>query len=293
MKFSVVTPSFGQLDWLELCLASVADQRGIEFVEHIVCDSGSPGIESFRQRMMQKFPATCQYKLNFIVGADAGMYDAINKGLRRAVGGVCSYLNCDEQLLPGALECVDRRLAGEPQVDVLFGDTVVVDGDGEALCYWRPYVPSLAHLGMATLNTLSCSTFFRRGVVERGHFFDPSWKVAGDMMWVRDLLRAGWRMTCLHQPLAIFTWLGANLGLSATAQEEFAATRHSSSSWQRGLLRLRHGMKKFASGAYLRRSFDYRIFSLRSPAERQTFTASRLGWAWPSSPVRVPSENVD
>lgn len=293
MKFTVVTPSFGQLDWLECCLASVADQRGVEFVEHIVCDGGSPGIERFRDDMLQRFSASSQYKLEFVVGPDAGMYDAINKGLGRATGEVCSYLNCDEQLLPGALERVERRLAADPQVDVLFGDAVVVNGDGEALCYWRPYVPSLSHLGVATLNTLSCSTFFQKKIVERGHFFDPSLKVAGDMMWIRDLLRAGWNMTCLHQPLAIFTWLGANLGLSATAQEEFAATRHSSSFWQRVLLRLRHVVMKFASGAYLRRSFDYRIFSLRSPSKRQKFAAARLGWAWPSSPVSVPFKNVD
>jgi len=293
MTFTVVTPSFGQLDWLEFCLASVADQRGVEFVEHIVCDGGSPGIEKFRENMLQRFPASPQYKLDFVIGPDAGMYDAINKGLRRSSCGVCSYLNCDEQLLPGALQQVDRRLAVDPQVDVLFGDTVVVNGNGEALCYWRPYVPSLAHLGVATLNTLSCSTFFRKKIVDRGHLFDPSLKVAGDMMWVRDLLRAGYRMTCLHQPLAVFTWLGENLGLSVTAREEFAATRQSCSSWQRVLLRLRHGLRKLLSGVYVRRNFDYRIFSLRSPSERQTFVASRLGWAWPSSPLRVPSENVD
>jgi len=26
MTFSIITPSFGQLDWLRLCIASVADQ---------------------------------------------------------------------------------------------------------------------------------------------------------------------------------------------------------------------------------------------------------------------------
>ena len=157
MKFSIVTPSFGQLDWLELCLASVADQGGgraeagdlslsngqaepadsgrepevSEFsIEHIVCDAGSEGIEVFKNRMLERFPQTPHYRLEFLIGPDAGMYDAINKGLSRATGDICSYLNCDEQLLPGALERVDRRLAGEPQVDVLFGDAVVVDGDG-------------------------------------------------------------------------------------------------------------------------------------------------------------------
>ena len=101
MRFSVVTPSFNQLDWLELCIASVADQRETGSVEHIVCDGGSAGIEGFKERMLVRFPETKNYRLEFVVGPDAGMYDATNKGLRRANGEICSYLNCDEQLLPG------------------------------------------------------------------------------------------------------------------------------------------------------------------------------------------------
>jgi GT2 family glycosyltransferase len=40
MKFSIVTPSFRNSRWLKLCIASVADQQGVEF-ENIVQDSCS------------------------------------------------------------------------------------------------------------------------------------------------------------------------------------------------------------------------------------------------------------
>ena len=40
MKISIVTPSFRNSDWLKLCVASVADQAGVE-VEHIVQDAQS------------------------------------------------------------------------------------------------------------------------------------------------------------------------------------------------------------------------------------------------------------
>jgi glycosyltransferase involved in cell wall biosynthesis len=30
MKFSIVTPSFRNSKWLKLCIASVADQQGVE-----------------------------------------------------------------------------------------------------------------------------------------------------------------------------------------------------------------------------------------------------------------------
>ena len=45
-QFSIITPSFRQLDWLKLCAASIADQTGAT-VEHIVQDAGTgPELEA-------------------------------------------------------------------------------------------------------------------------------------------------------------------------------------------------------------------------------------------------------
>lgn len=281
MRFSVVTPSFNQLDWLELCIASVADQQQSEFTEHIICDGGSSGITDFEARMLARFPETPSYRLEFIIGPDAGMYDAINKGLHRAKGDVCSYLNCDEQLLPGALAAVTEFLGSHAELDVVFGDTIVVGPSGEALCYWRPYVPSLKHLSGATLNTLSCSTFFRRRVLEAGHLFEPQWKVVGDLRWIRGLLAKGRTMTCLPRPLAAFTFLGDNLGAGAKAREEFEASRDSVSGPVRFFRRGMHGLRKLFSGAYFRRKVTYDLFTLSDPSRRRRFTCESLGWTWP------------
>ena len=40
VRISIVTPSFRNSEWLKLCVASVADQAGVE-VEHIVQDAQS------------------------------------------------------------------------------------------------------------------------------------------------------------------------------------------------------------------------------------------------------------
>jgi len=281
VKFTVVTPRFNQLDWLELCVASVADQHGVESVEHIVCDGGSAGVGDFGKRMLEQFPQRPNYRLEFLVGPDAGMYDAINKGLRLAKGDVCSYLNCDEQLLPGALSAVAEYFVKNMATDIVFGDTIVVGRSGEPLCYWRPYVPSRGHLAGATLNTLSCSTFFRRRVVEAGHLFEPQWKVVGDLRWIRGLLEKKRTMACLVRPLALFTFLGDNLGAGAMAREEFEASRESSGALGRFLRRSRHGIRKLLSGAYVRRRVTYDLFALSDSLRRRRFTCDSLGWKWP------------
>jgi glycosyltransferase involved in cell wall biosynthesis len=283
MRFTIVTPSFNQLDWLELCLASVADQHGVASVEHLVCDGGSEGIDEFKGRMLARFPETSHYRLEFLVGPDAGMYDAINKGLRRSTGDICSYLNCDEQLLPGVLTTVGEYLAKHAEIDVVFGDSILVDAQGAALCYWRPYVPTLNHLAGATLNTLSCSTFFRGSMIEAGHLFEPQWKAIGDLQWIRGLLAKGRSMGCLHRPLATFTFLGDNLGASRIAMDEFEMTRTRRrgvrSIFRRGI----HFVRKIVSGSYTRRQITYHIFSIDNPHRRNRYSHSSLGWAWPRS----------
>ena len=95
MKFSIVTPSFRNSNWLKLCIASVADQQGVE-VEHIVQDSCS---DDGTQNWLPN-----DKRVKAFIEKDSGMYDAVNRGYRRATGDILAYLNCDEEYLPGALK---------------------------------------------------------------------------------------------------------------------------------------------------------------------------------------------
>ncbi len=93
LKFSIVTPSFKQPDWLRLCLASVADQQGDFAIEHIIQDNCSGEAVA---AVVAEFPGA-----QLFAEQDKGMYDAVNHGLKRTTGDICAYLNCDEQYLPG------------------------------------------------------------------------------------------------------------------------------------------------------------------------------------------------
>src|SRR5688572_33328672 len=109
MKISVVTPSFRNSRWLKLCIASVADQPGVQ-VEHIVQDAGSDdGTQDWLPH---------DKRVKAFIEKDAGMYDAINRGWQRAAGDVVSQLNCDEQYLPGALQAVGEYFQHHPETDI-------------------------------------------------------------------------------------------------------------------------------------------------------------------------------
>src|SRR5688572_24196636 len=97
MDFSIITPSFRSSKWLQLCIPSVGDQQGVS-LEHIVQDAGSD------DGTLDWLPT--DQRVQAYVEKDAGMYDAVNRGLRRAQGDFLAYINCDEQYLPGALQAV-------------------------------------------------------------------------------------------------------------------------------------------------------------------------------------------
>jgi glycosyltransferase involved in cell wall biosynthesis len=273
MRLSIITPSFRNSEWLKLCIASVADQQGVE-VEHIVQDAGS---DDGTQEWLPK-----DTRVRAFIEKDQGMYDAINRGLRRATGDVLAYLNCDEQYLPAALRKVVDFFSAHPAVDVLFGDALLVDQHGAPLSYRRMILPLRAHVQIVHLNTLTCATFFRRSVVDRGHFFDLHWKVIGDAVWIDALLRERVPMAALPEPLAAFTFTGANLGASERGTEEARAFR--GGAWKTALapfLSLHHRFRKWRAGAYQPHAVCSAVYTRKSPDRRVEFTEPQLGFHWP------------
>lgn len=272
---SVITPSFRQLDWLKLCAASIADQSGVRF-EHIVQDAGSgPELEAW---------AAQQPQLRLFVERDEGMYDAINRGLRRATGDICCYLNCDEQYLPGALARVADYFAAHPEIDVVFGDAIVTNAEGRPVCYRQSVLPQPWHTRLSPLSVLTCVTFFRRSVVERGHLFNPKWKVISDSVWIHGLLSAGVPMGLIDAPLASFTLTGDNLSNSRIALPELDSWRHMAdapSMWWYWPVRLHYRWRKWRAGGYRPRRLTLDLYSPTSPRARQHWGDLVLSNRWP------------
>ena len=212
------------------------------------------------------------------------MYDAVNRGLAKARGDICAYLNCDEQYLPGALAKVADFFATHPEIVVLFGDSILIDKNGQPLSYRRTVLPILSHVHNVRLNAPTCSTFFRRSVVDRGYLFEPQWKVIGDQVWIESMLRAGVRMAVLPEALAVFTFTGENLSATAISEMEDARRRGPQSMMARLAKRARviwHRIRKLFAGAYRLRDVDIEIYTLDSPSVRERRHAKNLGFGWP------------
>ncbi|MBI3876793.1 MAG: glycosyltransferase [Verrucomicrobia bacterium] len=274
MRFSIVTPSFRHGEWLRLCVASVADQ-GVEH-EHIVQDAGSDDgtLDWLR----------ADKRVRVFVEPDEGMYDGINRGLRRSTGEILAYLNCDEQYLPGALLEVGSFFDEHPEVDVLFANAIVVEAEGSYLFHRKVLTPLRWHTRVWPLSTLTCATFFRRSVLDvHKCFFDVRYRCMGDGEWVWRLLEHGVRMASLGHFTSAFAHTGGNLGYGDPAKAEFRAWAATAPAWLRGtrwLWLLHHRLRRLAGGIYFQNPFDYAIYTRGSPNHRKTFHVAKPEFRW-------------
>ena len=263
MRFSIITPSFRSSAWLKLCLASVADQAVL--VEHIVQDAGSD--DGTLDWLLQ------DRRAKVFVEKDQGMYNAINRGLRRASGDILAYLNCDEQYLLGALQHVAVFFEQHPEIDVVFGDIVMVDPHGQYLYHRKVQTPLKYHTWTCQLSTLSCAMFFRRRLVfDHGLFFEPRWRAAGDGEWMVRLLQRRTKMAALGKFTSAFTCTGVNMSAGENARRERHELFQSAPAWARGLkplFILHHRLRRLFGGMYSQKPFWYGIFTSTSLDQRQ------------------------
>jgi glycosyltransferase involved in cell wall biosynthesis len=274
MKFSIITPSFRNSDWLKLCIASVADQRGVE-LEHIVQDACS---DDGTQDWLPQDP-----RVRAFIEKDQGMYDAVNRGYRRATGDILAYLNCDEQLLPGALAAIHQFFEAHPRVEVALAGSIVTDGDGKYICHRQLLVPNRRHIWFR-FPVLTSSLFIRRSVIsERKIFFDTRWRALGDFHWVLALMKAGVPMAVCDTVAAVFADTGENLGLSSSSLRESVATRNMAPRWLRLLQPLwivSHRLRRLRAGHFNLSPTSYRIYTKQSPTQRVEFPVAKPTAVW-------------
>lgn len=278
MDVSVVTPSLNMLGYLKRCVSSVRDQDRVE-CEHIVVDGGSTDgtVEWLAQ----------DPSLIGAVGRDRGMYDAVNRGFRRAQGRIVAHLNCDEQYLPGTLHCVSRYFDAHPEVDLLFGDTLTVRPDGSLIAYRKTIRPFFPVLSLPPLYVPTAAMFFRRRIIDEGFFYDDTYTQIADLAWIRELLSNGYRLAHLRRYCAVFTVTGANMSqTSPNVARELERFLRNVPWWIRRLRaewRAVGWFEKFVAGCYRQPTpLEYSIYDSDGAAVRRQFTARTASFRWRS-----------
>jgi glycosyltransferase len=199
-KISFVTPTYNASATVPDAIASVErEASGLEY-EHIFVDGGST--DGTIEAILRLKGAGA----DVVSEPDNGVYDAMNKGIRRAKGEWVAILNADDYYLRGAvrrmLDAADRGGAG-----LVHGD-VVSDRDGGEF-RMRPDPGLRGRIGAAHA-LIHPATWVRRDIYERHGLYNVHYWLAADQEFFYRVLDRGERTAYVPEPI---TFMGPG-GLS-------------------------------------------------------------------------------
>jgi glycosyltransferase involved in cell wall biosynthesis len=116
LKFSIITATYNSADTIIDCLASINNQS-YPHIEHIVIDGASS--DNTCQLVKEKSPRSLIFSEK-----DAGIYDAMNKGLAKTTGDIIGILNSDDIYMNSGILQKVADLFEAANVDAVYGDLI-------------------------------------------------------------------------------------------------------------------------------------------------------------------------
>lgn len=198
--FSIVTVCFNSEATIERTLRSVLQQRCKDY-EYLIVDGAS---KDGTMSIVRRYEPLFEGRLTATSEPDKGIYDAFNKGCRKAQGRYLWIVNSDDYLEPDALEQLERVVAGfdAGNSPIISCGAHIVDAEGKVLhdlqydasdLQWRMKVDSIAFVHPATL--------VPKAVYERRGYYDDHYRIMADLDWSRRVWMAG--ESIVYQPIFV------------------------------------------------------------------------------------------
>jgi hypothetical protein len=185
--------------------------------------------------------------------------------------------------LPGALQAVEQFFRENPDTDVVFADTIVVDSKGEFICCRKSLVP-WKNVMWVYNPVISSSIFIHRRVLnEHGLFFDTKWRDLGDKVWTIAFVEQKLRMKVLRRYTSIFTDTGENMNLKPNAVRERQEVMEMAPGWVRSFrwpLLQAHRLRAVANGMYSEKPLKYSLYTQSRPEQRVEFSVAKPTGIW-------------
>jgi GT2 family glycosyltransferase len=198
-EVAVVTPSFEQVRYVRSAVESVLGQD-YPALRYAILDGGS---RDGSAEVVREYEGRVDWVRS---ERDGGQAAALREGFERLGGEIMGWLNSDDVWLPGTLRRVGDFFRRHPEVDVVYGNRVVIDEVGQEVGRWimpehdRGADEALRRLGYVPQETM----FWRRGIYEKVGGIDPGFRYAMDWDLYLRMRRAGARIVHLPEFLGCF-----------------------------------------------------------------------------------------
>lgn len=235
IKFTIVTCTFNAQDVVRKTLDSVLHQTYRE-VEHLIVDGASRDgtVAMARAYQAQSDEMQNGHEVVVVSETDDGLYDAMNKGIRKATGDYIVYMNAGDVFpSPDTLETVAGQVGeAEALPGVLFGDTDIVDATGRFVRHRRLAPPEQLSWKSFRQGMLVChQAFYARTDLARNHPYDLQYHYSADVDWCIRIMKAaqeqGLALKHVHAVVANFLEGGMTVkNHRASLRERFRIMSH-------------------------------------------------------------------
>ena len=182
-KISIITVCYNSEKTIARTFESILHETNQNY-EYIVIDGAS---KDNTLQIIKEYEPKFQGKMTYISEPDQGIYDAMNKGIKKATGELIGILNSDDYYEPNALDIMEceyekQKLQGKTDI-VLYGSMrSLIDGKEMAIEFYHH-----DFLGKVMINHPTC--FVSKSVYEKYGLFDTNYKSAADLELMLRLFR--------------------------------------------------------------------------------------------------------
>jgi glycosyltransferase involved in cell wall biosynthesis len=197
-KLSVITIVYNNVKDIERTMLSVLGQTYTN-IEYIVVDGLSADgtldvIGKYREQIS-----------TLISEKDKGIYDAMNKGLAAATGDYVLFMNSGDELY--ANNTVEKVFATEPNADIYYGETEIINSEGQSMGQRRHKAPQVFtwrgfNLGMSISHQ---AIYIKRDIIEP---YDEQYQLSADIDWVIRAAKKAKKIVNAHQYVAKYLFGG-------------------------------------------------------------------------------------
>jgi len=184
---SIITVCLNAEAHIRSAILSVVGQT-YPHIEYLIVDGGSTDATL---DIVREFEPRFEGRLRWVSEPDQGLYDAMNKGVGRAVGDLVGIVNADDLLTPDAVARVIETHQANPEAGVIFGDTCTIDEAGSVVLE-LPAPPQFAAEQMVD-GMVFChqSMFVTTQTYRDVGTYDTRFHILADHEFVLRCLRAG------------------------------------------------------------------------------------------------------
>ena len=293
MHFSIAIPVFGQANFLPSALSSIKAQNSA--LQLAVMDA-TP--DNSVQQVLDAYEPEVYYHRH---GKDSGQTAAIQEGWDNTDGEILAWLCADDYYFPNILERVEKIFLTHPEIDVVYGNAVFVDENGQFLGYF----PALDRdISVITQKCCICqpSCFIRRQAFERIGSLNTELHYIMDWdLWTR-LYLSGAKFYYLDEYLSVVRMYQGTKTASRSRRRFFEIGRHllkHTNIWYASKSFIHFycydflGIRLFGLEHYIQHAFSYyRQHKLNQPNSTKVYHCLNFGFANLNHPVTAQVEVV-